>query len=117
MSATMALRFGLTVTGAGVPINTETIEPDEKEITVDGASLRRTVSLPATDYVTLDAGELTPKWWFLMNVHAAQALVAGFGNADDFTLAAGEFAFFRSSKVLFARGSGGTSSLLYAVFS
>jgi hypothetical protein len=111
----MYLRFGLTVTGAGVAIDTESIEPNEKLISVDGDSLRRTVALSATEYTTLDTGDLTPKWWFLMNVLATQDLVCGFGSADDITLSPGEFNFIRSSKVMFGKGSGGASTLLYAV--
>ena len=112
--ATMQITFSLTV--ADNYLDTETINPQSKTVTVDGDNSRRTVVLADGDFVTLEVGEITPKYWFFQNVHASGALVLSFGATDDITLAPGEFAFLPSGMVLLAKGSGGASKLLYAAY-
>ncbi len=112
--ATMRLTFSLTVEETA--IDTEQIQPDSLELSVDGDNLRRAVRLPAGETVTLDAGEITPRWWYFQNVHASADLIISFGSSDDIILSPGEFSFLRSGTVPVARGSVAESKLLYAVY-
>lgn len=112
--ATLRVTFSLTVEGNFIDL--EQIQPNEFSSTVDGDNSRRTVALTDGNFATLDVGEITPRFWYLQNVHATGSLVVSFGSTDDITLAPGEFAFLPSGMVPLAKGSGGASKLLYAAF-
>ena len=98
-------------------INQEQIVPNDFVFPLDGDGLRRTVNLADNAHTHLDAGDMTPKWWFLMNVDADNDLVIAFSAVDIITLAPGEFNFLRSSQTPSAKGVGGASRLLYGVYS
>ena len=112
--ATMRVTLSLTVEGNYV--NLEQLQPNELSATVDGDNSRRTVALADGEFVTLDVGEMTPKYWYLQIVHASGSLVVSFGTTDNITLAPGEFAFLPSGMVPLAKGNGGASKLLYAAY-
>lgn len=112
--AIMRINFGIQI--EETPINTEYIQPQPITLMVGGENLRRTVTLPAENAVTLDTGEITPKWWYLQNVHESADLVVSFGGNDDMIFSPGEFGFFRSGTVLVARGVEAESKLLYGVY-
>ncbi len=112
--ATLRVTFSLVVEGNYV--NLDQLQPNEFSASVDGDNTRRTVTLTDGEFVTLDTGEITPKYWYLQNVHATGSLVVSFGSTDDITLAPGEFAFLPSGMVPLAKGSGGASKLLYACY-
>ena len=80
-----------------------------------GPSLRRTLTLQAGVYVTLDAGEITPHFWLLWNVHATETLYAGFGQDNPVVLEAKQAAIWFGSAVPYAAGATGESKLMYWV--
>ena len=114
MSVTMQVVFNVQLSDG--PFGVETINPGAMQFTVDGPHVRRSVTLADGASVTLDIGELTPRIWFVRNLHETNPLILSFGATDDIVLQPGDFAFFPSPSVPVARGSGGASYLYYACF-
>jgi hypothetical protein len=86
-----------------------------EETGVVGPALRRTVTLAAGTYVTLDPGEITPYFWTVYNAHASGSLYVGFGQSNHLTLAPGQFAAWFGSEIPFASGAGAESKIMYWV--
>lgn len=114
MSATMRVTFSLVLQGG--TIENESIRPNDLAvINLSGLHVRSTVNLPVDEYVTLDVGEVEPRWWYLQNVHDTADLQVNFGDQRVIILSPGEFNLLRSPEIPAAQGIGGASRLLYAV--
>lgn len=111
--ATMTISLTVTITDGA--FQTENFNPPVTETTVSGLHMRRAMDLNADEFSTLDTGDLTPRYWYLHNLHDTATLVVSFGVTDDITLAPGEWAWVPSTLTPLAKGSGAASRILYGI--
>lgn len=111
--ATMTISMTVTITDGA--FQTENFNPPVTETTIGGLHMRRVLTLNADEFATLDTGDLTPRYWYLHNLHATATLVVSFCVSDDITLAPGEWAWVPSTATLMAKGSGAASRILYGI--
>lgn len=113
--ATLELHFELTVSGG--PITAERIAPNNLQVTVGDQAARKVLDVPDGVSVMLDPGDITPRRWFVMNVHATVNLLLSFGAADDdLAIPPGEFSWFQSTKIPTVRGDAAASKVMYGVY-
>jgi len=111
--ATMTINLVVTITDGA--FQTDSFNPPATATTISGLHMRRVLTLAANTFTTLDTGDLTPRYWYLHNLHDTGSLVVSFGVSDDITLAPGEWAWVPSTLVPMAKGSGAASRLLYGI--
>lgn len=110
--ATARLNFSLVVTDTYV--DTESLQPKEKEFTVGANATRRTVELNETDWTTLDPGDITPRLWAFVNVGERKVKLS-WDDPEPVEMEPGDTCLIPVRAVPAAQAVGGAGKLLYLV--
>ena len=112
MSITLNLDIAMDSVVDG--LDTEHIGPLNLTIDTGDDLVRKRVTLSATKWTTLDAGEVGTPWgWVLFNV-GDDSIEVGFGQGVKMTLESGGLpGMWTGSSIPYAKGSSADSKLLY----
>ena len=111
------INFDFWLTSVITGVDEEHLGPSLLAYSDGGNSLRRTLGLDSNKWTTLDAGDMTPWFWLVVNLGNVDVEL-GFGQGVVMTIASAdpkEIAFWPGTAIPSVRASGGAGSILYWV--